>query len=133
MFRRATMIATLSAVDIDRADHFYREVLGFERVYLDDPGAEGALNVYQAADGTKLALYQRGPTQADHTVITFIVDNISAVVDDLAAKGVRFEQYDFPGLKTDARGIAGNGQSRSAWMRDPEGNLLGITQLPPHR
>jgi hypothetical protein len=64
------------------------------------------------------------------------VDNIGAVVAELVGRGVVFEDYDLPGLKT-ANGIAeveGNYPSRggvgerAAWFRDSEGNLLGIGQ-----
>ena len=48
------------------------------------------------------------------------------VVVDLAAKGVQFEWYDFDEFKTDERGIVQMGSVRMAWLKDPEGNLLGL-------
>jgi hypothetical protein len=51
-------------------------------------------------------------------------------VKALQARGVVFEEYDFPGLKTDA-GIATTGPTRAAWFKDSEGNMIGVVQLPP--
>ena len=45
----------------------------------------------------------------------------------MKAKGVKFEQYDMPGLKTDANGIAEMEGSKGAWFKDPEGNILSLT------
>jgi hypothetical protein len=64
------------------------------------------------------------------------VDDLEAVVAELRRRGVVFEEYDLPGLKT-VNGIAeveGNYPSRggvgerAAWFRDSEGNVLGIGQ-----
>jgi hypothetical protein len=57
------------------------------------------------------------------------VTDIEAEVAELKARGVVFEEYDLPGLKT-VDSIADNGPARAAWMKDSEGNLLGIVQLP---
>lgn len=88
---------------------------------------DGAL--FEAGRGSQLYLYQRAPTKADHTAATFTVENIEQVVDDLAARGVVFEQYDMGELKTDARGIATFGPIKSAWFKDTEGNILGIVSM----
>jgi hypothetical protein len=65
---------------------------------------------------------------AQHTLGGFYVDDIDAAVDDLTAKGVAFEHYDFPGLKTNEKGIADLDGELSAWFKDPEGNILAIAQ-----
>jgi hypothetical protein len=59
----------------------------------------------------------------------FSVQDIEGTVSDLQAAGVAFEEYDFPGLKTE-RGVAQTGDVRAAWFKDSEGNLIGIVQLP---
>jgi hypothetical protein len=51
-------------------------------------------------------------------------------VEELREKGIVFEQYDVPNLKTDERGIAVLGRARTAWFKDPEGNILSITEEP---
>jgi catechol 2,3-dioxygenase-like lactoylglutathione lyase family enzyme len=119
------VVASMPAVDIERARRFYAEKLGLKPVQIPVP--DGAL--FEAGKGSQLYLYQRGPTKADHTAATFTVENIEQVVDDLAARGVVFEQYDMGELKTDARGIATFGPSKSAWFRDTEGNILGIVSM----
>jgi hypothetical protein len=60
--------------------------------------------------------------------MTWAVDDIEVVVADLRAKGVVFEEYDLPGLKT-VGGIAETAGDRAAWFKDSEGNILGLVQL----
>jgi hypothetical protein len=55
-------------------------------------------------------------------------DDIEGLVGALQARGVVFEEYDMPGLKT-VNGIATTGPNRAAWFKDSEGNILGIVQL----
>jgi len=61
--------------------------------------------------------------------VTFQVKDIERVVVDLTAKGVRFEQYDSDDFKTDQRGIAQMEGAKMAWLKDPEGNVLGIGEF----
>jgi hypothetical protein len=50
-------------------------------------------------------------------------------MDELASRGVVFEQYDQPGLKTDGRGIFDAGRFRAAWIKDPDGNTMALTEV----
>ncbi len=68
-----------------------------------------------------------GAASGAHTQVGFRVDDIEAEVGQLRDKGVVFEEYDFPGLKTE-NGIAQIGPGRSAWFKDSEGNLIAIVQ-----
>ena len=121
----------LPAQDLDRARRFYAEKLGLEPVE-ERPG--GLL--YRGRNG-EFALFQSaGAPSGDHTQMGWEVDDIEATVGELRERGVAFEEYDLPGLKTVA-GIAeveGNYPSkggigeRAAWFRDSEGNMLGIGQ-----
>jgi catechol 2,3-dioxygenase-like lactoylglutathione lyase family enzyme len=119
-YNSATMIPTK---DLEKTRRFYEDVLGFS-VNREDPGG-----VEYQSGGTSFFLY---PTQfagtAQHTLIGWNVDDIESVVDDLASKGVSFEQYDMGELKTDAKGIAEMGKERGAWFKDPEGNILSLFQ-----
>ncbi len=121
--RAWSFAATIPAKDLDRARKFYEDVLGCE-VVQDVPSGI----TYRSGD----SFFDLYPTEfagtAQHTLGGFYVDDIEAAVDDLAAKGVAFEQYDFPGLKTNEKGIADLGGERSAWFKDPEGNILAIAQ-----
>jgi catechol 2,3-dioxygenase-like lactoylglutathione lyase family enzyme len=57
------------------------------------------------------------------------VDDIEAVVEELGAKGVQFEQYDEGGIVTNEKGIATfEGEAKVAYFRDPDGNTLSIAQ-----
>ncbi|HTY82371.1 MAG TPA: VOC family protein [Dehalococcoidales bacterium] len=126
MLNKATVTPTLPAVDIKRARKFYEEKLGLKAV-REDPGP-GLL--MEAGKGTKIYLYQRGPTKADHTVADFTVADVEAEVKALKAKGVNFEEYDMPemGLKT-VNGIAAMDGFKSAWFKDTEGNIIGISNM----
>ena len=84
----------------------------------------------ESGERTKFALYEREtPTTADHTVGGWVVEDVEQVVEALSERGVEFEQYDVPGLKTDARGIATMGPWKGAFFKDPEGNILGVAQF----
>ena len=116
--------ATIPAKDMEGTRRFYEDVLGAQ-VLTEDPG--GIL--YRSGDST-FSLY---PTEfagtAQHTLGAFMVRDVEAVVADLRSKGVTFEDYDLPGVKT-ADGIAELGGFRGAWFKDPEGNILSVVQLP---
>jgi catechol 2,3-dioxygenase-like lactoylglutathione lyase family enzyme len=68
-----------------------------------------------------------GPSQvtAQHTLASWEVSDLRAAVDQLRDRGVRFEQYDLPEVKTED-GISTTGDLREAWFRDPDGNILRI-------
>ncbi len=131
MLANARIAGRLPAQDLDRARAFYAEKLGLE------PAEErpGGLR-YVCASG-EFALFQStGGASGDHTQMGWEVDDIDATVRELRARGVVFEEYDFPGLKT-VDGIAyiegnypskGKGE-RAAWFRDSEGNMLGIGEV----
>jgi hypothetical protein len=78
--------------------------------------------------GSQFALYpSAGAGTAQHTIAGWTVGDIEAEVGELRARGVVFEEYDLPNLKT-VNGIAALGPNRAAWFRDSEGNILGIMQ-----
>ncbi len=115
--------ATLPASDMGRARKFYEETLGLELVE-ETPGG-----VTYKVGTSQLFVYPSefaGTNQA--TAANFEVDDIEAAVADLRGSGVTFEQYDFPGLKTDENGIAEMDGERGAWFKDPEGNILAVGQ-----
>jgi catechol 2,3-dioxygenase-like lactoylglutathione lyase family enzyme len=82
--------------------------------------------IYRCGGGTLLEVYER-PTGGDaqHTLVSWSVSHIQAAVDQLRSRGVRFEEYDLPEVKT-VDGIASTGDLREAWFRDPDGNILRI-------
>jgi len=122
----APVYAVLPAVDIARAETFYRDVIGMKIETLE--GMPGYF-VAHAGSGTRVLVYEREATKAEHTVAMFMVEDVEASVRELRERGVVFEEYDFPGLKT-VGGIADSGPSRAAWFRDTEGNIISLTQMP---
>lgn len=127
MLREARVAAILPAADIERAKRFYGETLDLPQADISAVGNDLA---FECGQGTLLYVYEReAGTQADHTVAGWLVEDIEEAVEELLERGVEFEQYDFPGLRTDERGIAELDGAKSAWFKDPEGNILAINQL----
>jgi len=60
--------------------------------------------------------------------MAFMADDIDTLVSELKSRGVRFEEYNSPSLRT-VDGVADIGYARAAWFKDSEGNLLGIGQV----
>src|SRR5688572_18208873 len=117
--------------DLRRARSFYAEKLGLE------PSEErpGGL-LYRCAQGEFALFESAGAASGDHTQMAWEVRDLEATVEWLRARGVVFEEYDFPGLRTvgGIAEVAGNYPSkggvgeRAAWFRDSEGNLFGVGQ-----
>ena len=126
MLSKAFAMATIPAEDLERAIKFYKNVLGLKQ--LDAP--EGSAT-FEAGRGSTIFMYQRARTKAEHTAITFIVDDVEAAFKGLIAKGVKFEQYDMRGIKTNELGIADMEGTKGAWLTDPEGNILGLFPTSP--
>lgn len=117
--------ATIPASDMVRAKRWYEEKLGLK------PANEAPWGVsYALADGTRFGLY---PTpnagKAPNTLMAFTADDIETDVKALRARGVVFEEYDLPDLKT-VNGIAAMGTAKGAWFKDSEGNILAIGTEP---
>jgi catechol 2,3-dioxygenase-like lactoylglutathione lyase family enzyme len=126
MLTHSAVTAMLPVVDMDRARAFYEGRLGLKRGELRPDGKF----VYEVG-GTFLALFPKpGGTKADHTAISFQVADIAASIDELKRKGVVFEDYDFPGLKT-VNHVCVLGSEKAAWFKDPEGNYLCIHEDVP--
>jgi catechol 2,3-dioxygenase-like lactoylglutathione lyase family enzyme len=124
MLANATYHATLPCSDFERAKVFYSEKLGLT------PASEEPGGAFYESNGTRFLLFpSSGVASATHTQLGFAVDDIAATVNELKQRGVKFEEYDFPGFDT-ATSIATAGDVQSAWFKDSEGNLLGIVQLP---
>ena len=116
---------TLPVTDIKRAKIFYSETLELK---LREELAPGHL-LYDAGEGTFLIVYERPtPTTSDATAASFIVDDVEATVKGLKGKGVKFEEYDFPGLKT-VNSIATMGNIKGAWFKDLDNNILAVSQV----
>jgi predicted enzyme related to lactoylglutathione lyase len=126
ILERALVESTIPAQDLERARAFYAEKLGLT------PTSEERIGLrYRLADGTRFRLFRSGgKASGAHTQMALMVEDISAIVQDLRSRGVNFEEYDSPGLRT-TDGIADVGYARAAWFKDSEGNLIGISQQSP--
>lgn len=117
--------AVICSTDLTRSHDFYENKVGLNL------SAETIKNhlLFECGDGTTLLVYGRpAPNKADHTQVRFWSEDVEADVKALAARGVVFEEYDFPALKT-VGGIATTpGIGKSAWFRDPDGNTLALFQ-----
>ena len=133
MLADAPVYAVVPCVDLKGARKFYGRTLGLKEVELpgspEEAGQSAAL--FECGQGTNLLVYARPtPTKADHTAAGWVVDDLDATADQLISRGLKFEVYDMPGVTFDERGVASMGNTRSAWFKDPEGNILSINQMP---
>ena len=127
MFKHSSVFSSLSIDDVGKAKQFYGRVLGLD-VHETPEGLEILL-----AGGARIFLYpspRHAP--ATYTVLNFTVEDVDAAIDGLTEAGVRMERYDWPDLKTDARGVFRNeeehGPKAVAWFKDPAGHILSVVQ-----
>ncbi|NNU42556.1 VOC family protein [Ramlibacter montanisoli] len=126
MLTNSAVTTMLPVIDLDRARAFYEGCLGLTRGELRPDGKF----VYEVG-GSRLALFPKPDgTKADHTAISFQVADIAGSIDELKRKGVVFEDYDFPGLKT-VNHVCVLGAEKAAWFKDPEGNYLCLHEDVP--
>jgi predicted enzyme related to lactoylglutathione lyase len=125
MLSNAPISPTLPAVDIERAKKFYTEKVGLKEAEAQEPGGV----TFECGQGTHLYIYQRPAIKVEHTLASFMVADLEAEMSDLRSRGVVFEEYDFPGLKT-VNGVANMQGFKAAWFKDSEGNIVGIGQMP---
>jgi predicted enzyme related to lactoylglutathione lyase len=116
--------SSFSVNDVAAAKRFYGETLGLE---VKD-GPMGFLEIEVPGGGHVTAYPKPDHQPATFTVLNFIVPSIDDAVDDLNAKGVTMEQYDFGPIKTDARGIARDEGPPIAWFKDPSGNVVSVIE-----
>jgi predicted enzyme related to lactoylglutathione lyase len=116
----------LPVKDMGRARNFYEGSLGLKPGGLQPDG-----KFFYAVAGSMLALFPKPEgTKADHTAISFRVDDIAASIEALKRTGVVFEDYDFPGFKT-VNHVCVLGAEKAAWFKDTEGNYLCIHEDIP--
>ena len=123
MLKQVRAAAMLPAQDLERAKAFYRDKVGLTPTQERDP--MGGL-LFELSDGTGFAVFQSsGKPSGTHTQMALEVPDLDAAVKDLRARGLKFEEYDSPGLKT-VNGIADIAGTKVAWFKDSEGNLIAI-------
>jgi catechol 2,3-dioxygenase-like lactoylglutathione lyase family enzyme len=121
MLKNSKAFSGFSAGDIPKAREFYAGTLG-----LDVSESHGLLTLSLAGGNNVLIYPKPNHVPATFTVLNFPVNDVDLAVDELTKRGVRFEKYDLPDLKTDKKGVMrGNGPT-IAWFRDPAGNILSV-------
>ena len=115
--------ATIPVSNLDRAREFYEATLGLRPALVTEGG------VMYASGSSQFFVYPSRYRASGHTQMSWLVSDIKVAVDGLRAKGVEFEEYDITGVEM-VDGIAHSGpEVWTAWFKDPDGNLLGLTQI----
>ena len=119
------MSAVLPSSDLRRARDYYERVVGVE--VEDAPPLRGFMG--HAGNGTRFLVYETTASHGDATAATFVVDDLETVMHELRDRGVVFEEYDLPGVKT-VKGVLDMGPTgKSAWFKDSEGNTINVAQM----
>jgi predicted enzyme related to lactoylglutathione lyase len=121
MFEHTKAYSGFSVDDIPKAKQFYGETLGL-RVSEEN----GMLTLHIAGDRNTLVYPKEGHTPATFTILNFPVDDVDRTVEELTARGVRFERYE--GFDQDEKGVFRGGGPLIAWFKDPAGNILSVIQ-----
>jgi catechol 2,3-dioxygenase-like lactoylglutathione lyase family enzyme len=121
MFEHSKAFSGFAVDDVQRARRFYGETLG-----LKTSEADGLLTLHLAGNRDTLVYSKPDHTPATYTILNFPVDDIDVAVDELTARGVRFEQYE--GFQQDEKGIARGEGPAIAWFKDPAGNILSVLE-----
>src|ERR1700688_44480 len=123
MLEKSKAFSNFSANDIHKAKDFYGRTLG-----LEVSESNGLLNLHLAGGTTVLIYPKPNHVPATFTVLNFPVDSVGKAVDELTKRGVRFQIYNEPDLKTDEKGIFHGGGPVIAWFKDPAGNILSVLE-----
>ena len=119
----SSVMPTIAVDDLDRAIKFYSEKLGLSVRRLEgEPGAA----LVDVGESDRFLLYKSTYRRGETTYASFFCEDVESAVRELRDKGVKFEEYDFPGLKT-INGIATTGDLKTGWFKDSEGNTLAIS------
>jgi catechol 2,3-dioxygenase-like lactoylglutathione lyase family enzyme len=123
MFANTKAYSGFAVDDLQKAREFYGETLGLKTSVF---GEHGLMSLHLAGERDTLIYQKPDFTPATYTILNFPVDDIDKAVDELAARGVRFERYD--GFEQDEKGIARGDGPYIAWFKDPAGNILSVLQ-----
>ncbi|HEV7206358.1 MAG TPA: VOC family protein [Jatrophihabitans sp.] len=121
MFENVQAFSGFSVDDIAAATEFYGGKLG-----LRTSQANGILTLHLAGGRDTIVYPKPDHVPAEFTILNFPVPDIEAAVDELVARGVEFEHYDW----VDDKGINRRGGPLIAWFRDPAGNVLAVLEQP---
>jgi len=123
MLQKSPMYAYIPAKDVARARRFYEDKVGLKPKQEIEGGV-----VYESGKGTACFLYptpNAGTSKASQAF--WQVEDIEREVGELKKRGVKFEEYDTPDIKT-RDGIFTGGGAKAAWFKDTEDNILAVIQ-----
>jgi len=123
MLEASKAFSGFSANDIGKAKEFYGKTL---RLKVSE--SHGVLTLHLAGDNNVLIYPKPNHVPATFTVLNFPVKDVDQAVDELTKRGVRFEIYDLPDIKTDKKGIMRGKGPTIAWFKDPAGNILSVLE-----
>ncbi|MEV4426834.1 VOC family protein [Streptomyces sp. R-07] len=122
MLSDSPIAAIIPVSDMIRAKQFYSETLGLPLT------KESPEDTRYECGGTTIGLYETPyGGKADHTLASWKVDDLDSEMKELRSKGVTFEEYDLPGIKT-VDGVVESDTMRGAWFKDSEGNILCVME-----
>jgi catechol 2,3-dioxygenase-like lactoylglutathione lyase family enzyme len=124
MFRDTHAFSGFAVPDIAAAKAFYGDTLGID---LDEE--DGMLTLHLAGGRDTFVYPKPDHAPATYTILNFPVEDIDSAVDELTARGVRFERYEGTPFETDAKGIQRQGDGAIAWFTDPAGNILSVLTM----
>ena len=127
MLKIKSVGATLPAQDVARARKFYEQKLGFKPTGEAPDGGTR----YQVGNSEFGVFKSLGKASGDHTQLALEVDDVDNAVGELKKAGVKIEEYDVPGFKTEMGIITMPDGSKGAWFKDTEGNLITLIQAAP--
>ena len=123
MLNESNTYTTIPVSNLERAQRFYTETLGLTPAMVTEGGV-----MYRSGD-TQFFVYPSRYKASGHTQMSWLVGDIKAEVAALRGKGIEFVEFDVPGVTT-VDGISQSGPAVwTAYFRDPDGNLLGLTQI----
>jgi len=123
MLKDSKAFSGFAVSDIGKAKEFYGRTLGVEV-----SESNGLLKLHLAGGATVLIYPKPNHSPASFTILNFPVENVDKTVDELTKRGVRFEIYTQPDIKTDEKGIMRGKGPAIAWFKDPAGNILSVLE-----
>jgi catechol 2,3-dioxygenase-like lactoylglutathione lyase family enzyme len=125
MIGNGRISAVVCSTDLERSQQFYEQKVGL----ILSPETIPNHLLFDCGNGTTLLVYGRpSESKADHTQVRFWSSDVEADVAALVARDVSFEDYDFPALKTVDHVATTAGIGKSAWFKDPDGNIVALFQ-----
>jgi catechol 2,3-dioxygenase-like lactoylglutathione lyase family enzyme len=123
MLTESKAFSGFSVDDLDKARRFYEDTLGLR---VSDEEMDGLMRLHLGSGAEVLVYAKHDHVPATFTVLNFPVPDVEQAVDQLAARGVRFQHYENP--PTDEKGIMRAGGPLIAWFTDPAGNVFSVIQ-----